>query len=233
MVYIPFASLLGLQAALEPLVLKQPVPDTASIAGFDFIDPRPGGGSLLDHDSGSGLGEPLNVIISGNSDPWVLADGGFVHFANGLGFGVECFGAHLGAPQTANLGDGHGWVNQTFELRDDYGNPDIGSCWESLLGGNHLRLWRQNGPNANTGAVFLAVSEEENLSNKHTVAPNGYNAGRDNLVKSALALKQYQGVKYSTVAKNITGLIPPGSSGINHGIATDGVVVLLTVKIVK
>jgi hypothetical protein len=46
-------------------------------------------------------------------------------------------------------------------------------------------------------------------------------------------LKQYQGVKYSTVAKNITGLIPPGSSGINHGIATDGVVVLLTVKIVK
>ena len=64
MVYIPFASLLGLQAALEPLVLKRPVPDTTSIAGFDFIDPRPGGGSLLDHDSGSGLGEPLNVSFS-------------------------------------------------------------------------------------------------------------------------------------------------------------------------
>ncbi len=54
--YIPFASLLGLQAALEPLVLQQPVSETA----VSFIDPRHLGGSLLDHDSG-GLGEPLNV----------------------------------------------------------------------------------------------------------------------------------------------------------------------------
>ncbi|KAH9987858.1 hypothetical protein BJV77DRAFT_1173278 [Russula vinacea] len=259
MVYIPFASLLGLQAALEPLVLKQPVPDTTSIAGFDFIDPRPGGGSLLDHDSGSGLGEPLNVIISGQSSSWVLADGGFVHFANALGFGQECFGAHLGAPQTANLGDGNGSKNQTIELRKDFGNPVIGSCWESLLGGNHLRYWRQNGPKANTGALFLAVSTEEvggvltsspltlnlllflfltvsnlqNVSQGHTIAPNGYNLGRDSLVKSALALKKYQGVNYSVAAKNITGLIPPGSNGINHGIATDGIVVLLTVTVVK
>lgn len=58
--YIPFASLLGLQAALEPLVHKQPAPEAAFIDGADFADPRPGGGSLLDHDSG-GLGEPLNV----------------------------------------------------------------------------------------------------------------------------------------------------------------------------
>ncbi len=58
--YIPFASLLGLQAALEPLVHKQPAPENAFIDGVDFVDPRPGGGSLLDHDSG-GLGEPLNV----------------------------------------------------------------------------------------------------------------------------------------------------------------------------
>jgi hypothetical protein len=58
--YIPFASLLGLQAALEPLVHKQPAPEAAFIDGVDFVDPRPGGGSLLDHDSG-GLGEPLNV----------------------------------------------------------------------------------------------------------------------------------------------------------------------------
>lgn len=74
----------------------------------------------------------------------------------------------------------------------------------------------------------------------------------DSFVKSALELKQYQGVKYSTVARNITGLIPPGSTGVNHGeyiklrvhyprpicssglaigIAVDGVVVLLTVTI--
>lgn len=59
--YIPFASLLGLQAALGPHVLKQPACETASLNAINFVDPKPGGGSLLDHDSGSGLGEPLNV----------------------------------------------------------------------------------------------------------------------------------------------------------------------------
>ncbi len=63
--YIPFASLLGLQAVLEPLVHKQPTratPEAAFLDGVDFADPRVGGGTLLDHDSG-GLGEPLNVSL--------------------------------------------------------------------------------------------------------------------------------------------------------------------------
>ena len=77
--------------------------------------------------------------------------------------GKECFGAHLGAPQTANLGDGNGWVNQTMELRNDFGNPDYGTCWESLVGGNHLRWWRQNGPKAHTNALFLAYVNQRNL----------------------------------------------------------------------
>ena len=78
----------------------------------------------------------------------------------------------------------------------------------------------------------------------------------DALVKSALKLKKYRGVKYHTVAQNISGLIPPGSTGVNHGkctessstinlachfyssglaigIPTDGIVVLLTVTIEK
>jgi hypothetical protein len=75
--------------------------------------------------------------------------------------GKECFGAHLGAPQTANLGDGNGWVNQTIELRNDFGNPDVGACWESLVGGNHLRLWRQNGAKARTNALFLAYVDQQ------------------------------------------------------------------------
>ena len=70
--------------------------------------------------------------------------------------GTECLGIHLGGAQAANLGDGNGWVNQTLELRQDYGNSGLGSCLESLTGGNHLRLFRQNGPTANTGALFLA-----------------------------------------------------------------------------
>jgi len=230
MVYIPFASLLGLQAALDSFFEpKQPVQDIASITAADFINPTLGGGSLLDHDSGSGLGEPLNVIISGLSSEWVLADGGFLHYANALGFDIECLGAHLGAPQTANLGDGRGWVNQTIELRKDYGNDIIGTCWESLVGGNHLRMWHQS----TTKALFLAVSEEANVHDGHTIKPNGYNLGRDSLVKIATGLKTYRGVKYQTTVKSITGLIAPGSKGINHGIATDGVVALLTVTIVK
>ncbi|KAI9511258.1 hypothetical protein F5148DRAFT_374026 [Russula earlei] len=227
MVYIPFASLLGLQALFESFAQSRPELALTSIAPVHYIDPRPGGGSLLDKDSG-GLGEPLNVIISGLSSPGVISDGGFLHFANGNGFGIECFGAHRGAPQTANLGDGRGWVNQTIELRDDYGNPDVGSCWESLVGGNHLRMWRQT----TTGALFLAVSEEDNVIDGHTIRPDGYNLGRKSLVKSALNLKSYKGVNYKTTAQDITGLLAPGSKGVNHGIATDGIVTLLVVTIV-
>lgn len=39
----------------------------------------------------------------------------------------------------------------------------------------------------------------------------------DSFAKSAVELKEYQGVKYNVVARNITGLIPPGSTGVNHG----------------
>ena len=52
---------------------------------------------------------------------------------------TECLGIHLGDPQSANLGDGNGWVNQTVELRQDYGESTVGTCLESLTGGNHFR----------------------------------------------------------------------------------------------
>jgi len=231
MVRLPFLSLLGLQAALSPLAPKSKQ-EPISTDAVPFVNPNLHGGSLLDlAPNTSGLGEPLNVIISGLSSSWVLSDGGFLLFANAIGFGIECFGAHLGDPQSANLGDGNGYVNQTIELRQDYGNPDVGTCWESLVGGNHLRLFRQNGPSANTGALFLAVSLEENVSDGHNIVPNGYNLGRDAFVSGALGVKTYKGVHFHTVATNLTGLLPPGSKGVNHGIATDGVTVLLTVTI--
>ena len=46
---------------------------------------------------------------------------------------------HSGAPQSANLGDGNGPVNQTVELRADFGDVDFGTCIEQIFGGNHLR----------------------------------------------------------------------------------------------
>jgi hypothetical protein len=95
-------------------------------------------GSQLDN-AGDGYGEPLNVIISGLSSPSVLTDDGFLNFAEAMGFAKECLGFHLGGPQCANLGDGNGCVNQTTELRWDYGSTGVGTCLESLIGGNHLR----------------------------------------------------------------------------------------------
>jgi hypothetical protein len=71
------------------------------------------------------------------------------------GSSTECLGIHLGNPQTANLGDGNGNVNQTMELRENL-IPIGGTCLESLVGGNHLRMFRQNGSEHNTGALFLA-----------------------------------------------------------------------------
>ncbi|KAF8920019.1 hypothetical protein CPB85DRAFT_1373235 [Mucidula mucida] len=201
--------------ALGPLCsLAYPLQTNA----VDFFNPLDNGGSMLD-DAGSGGGEPLNVIISGLSSPAVLTDSGIVNFAQAIGFSTDCFGIHLGDPQSANLGDGHGFVNQTIELRQDFGDPDLGTCLESLIGGNLFRVFRQNGPSANSGALFLAVSLEEDLDQNHSISPDGYNGGRDQLVSNAVGTHAFNGVTYSTVARQITG------------ISIDGMVTLLTVTI--
>ena len=67
---------------------------------------------------------------------------------------------------------------ETAVIRWDYGDPALGSCKETIEGGNHFRYWVQNGPNANrcveyfvclayllivaftSGAVFMALSYE-------------------------------------------------------------------------
>jgi len=138
---------------------------------------------------------------------------------------------HLGAPQSANLGDGSGFVNQIIELRQDYGNSYLGTCIESLIGGNHFRVFRQDGPTADTGAIFLAVSQEEDVEENHTIVPDGYDIGRNLLVSNAIGITSFGRVTYSTTAENITGLLAPGSAGVNHGIATDGITTLLRVII--
>ncbi|KAF7973166.1 hypothetical protein HWV62_15847 [Athelia sp. TMB] len=196
-----------------------------------YYDPNANGGSMLNN-ALDGYGEPLNVIISALSSPEVLQYEGFYNYAQAIGFSEECFGIHLGDPFSANLGDGNGWVNQTVELRQDYDLPDIGTCLESLIGGNHFRLYIQNGPAADSGALFLAVSKEEPLSEQHNVVPDGYNIGRDLLSASAIGVTSYNGIIYSTVGVKVTGLLPAGSVGVNHNISTDGYTTVLTVTIV-
>ena len=67
-------------------------------------------------------------------------------------------GAHIGTPQTANLGDGNGPRPEIKVMRQDFGNADAGTCLESAIGGNHFRYWRQDGSTAKSGALFLAYA---------------------------------------------------------------------------
>ncbi|KAH7871492.1 uncharacterized protein C8R40DRAFT_558070 [Lentinula edodes] len=225
MVFLPLFAFVAVLPCALSLVTSRPR------QGVDFFNPTGNGGSMLD-DAGNGLGEPLNVIISGLSSPGVLTESGFENYAKAIGFSTECLGIHIGGPQSANLGDGNGFVNQTVELRQDYGDSVLGTCLESLIGGNHLRLYIQNGPEADSGALFLAVSKEEDASDNHDIVPDGYDIGRDELSAAAIGTTSFDGVTYSTTGTNLTGLLAPGSAGVNHDIATDGITTLLTVIIV-
>ena len=60
-----------------------------------------------------GLGEPINTIITADSDSAVLVDsatdGGLQNYFESIGFAGECLGQHQGVDQSANLGDGNGY----------------------------------------------------------------------------------------------------------------------------
>ncbi|KAF8626914.1 hypothetical protein AX15_004629 [Amanita polypyramis BW_CC] len=108
-------------------------------------------------------------------------------------------------------------IHFQIELREDYDDPVFGTCIESAIGGNHFRMWRQNGPSANSGALFLAASKEQSAAQGHNIVQNGYNKGRDLLAANARGTIKYNGVTYTTTIDRLTGLLTPGSQGVNHG----------------
>lgn len=106
----------------------------------------------------------------------------------------------------------------------------IGTCEESLRGGNHFRYWIQ----ATSGAYFLAVSVEQNAAAAHNIVrPDGYDLGRDWLVGNATlgTTSPMTGTSYTTSATLLSGYLNPGSVGINHGISVDGKIAVLTVGV--
>ena len=107
----------------------------------------------------------------------------------------------------------------------------FGTCIESLVGGNHIRAWQQQG----SGAWFLATSKEMDASKNHMIVPDGYNVGRNILVSLAMGKgdgnTSFMGTKYHTDVTFVAGLMPPGMQGVNHDIAVDGLTAVLTVKI--
>jgi len=209
----------------------------------------------------AGQSEPVNVILLGTSDAAVLVDqstdGGLRNWYLSLGFSSECLGQHEGSDQAVNLGDGHGYLNETAVIRWDYGDPSLGTCKETIEGGNHFRYWVQNGPSADSGAVFMALSYEEPIAEEHDIIVNGYNLARDWFIGNATSQgsiidtaavsntstfsgsTQYGGYTYQSSVQYISGLLPNTSVGINHNLtvsvngvpACDGLVALVEVKI--
>lgn len=207
----------------------------------------------------AGLGEPLNVILSANSDAAVLVDqendGGLRNYYLSLGFSAECLGQHAGDDQGADLGDGNGLKNETAVIRWNYGDPALGACKETIEGGNHFRYWVQDGSDANSGAIFMGLSYEEPIAEQHTILVNGYNLGRDWLVGNATGQPintpelsnsstvtgstSNAGYTYQTNVQYVSGLLQNTSNGINHFLsvgvngtnAIDGLVAIMTVKI--
>lgn len=216
--------------AQEPQSLA-PVPEPP-IPGW--YDPRRNGGRLLDYVDEI-LGEPLNVIISGLSDPYILTDRGFVDYSKSLGYSKECLGLHYGHIHMARLGDeveNDGLKPEQVLARQYYYGLPGGTCWESIAGGQHFRAWKQNGTLANSGAWFIGASKEYDSRRNHMIVPNGYNLGRDWLVEAATSGTYWRGRWWKAELEWRTDLLEPGDKDVNHGIEQDGrVAVLLVVRL--
>ncbi|GJJ15929.1 hypothetical protein Clacol_010208 [Clathrus columnatus] len=196
-------------------------PGTHTDSGWS--DPSETGGRMLDWAT-LRYGEPLNVIISADSDPNILTLEGLKLYANSLGYAEECLGLHAGRLHQADLGDGEGPKDQEYLARQAY-FPILGTCWQSLVGGHHFRAWQQT----TTKAWFLGVSKELDSGRNHKIAPNGYNLGRDWLVERAIAGTSWKGNYWTAEVDFHDDLLEPGHKYINHNISQDGVTAILTV----
>jgi len=237
-----------------------------SAPALGYYNPYDSGGNLLTYIPGPytvGVGEPVNAILSGNSDADILVDqetnGGLRNYFLSFGFASECLGQHTGTDQMLNLGDGHGPLNETAVIRWDYGDPALGTCRETIQGGDHFRYWVQNGPDKNSGAVFMAFSYELPIAQQHDIIFNGYNLGRDwgvgNITNQSSIINtaalsnastysgqtQNGGYVYQTTVQYVSGLLSNTSDAINHAAtvsgngtnAIDGLVAVLEAKIVQ
>lgn len=184
--------------------------------------------------------EPINIIVSGKSSFGTIAGStdyaifnasrGFSQYLSALNYSDECLGLHLSTPAYANV-SGSSPELLDFLYRENFGDYPEGTCQETLSGGHHFRGWRQT----QSAAFFLASSLELNLTLKHTLAPNGYDLGRQEFVARARrGGVDYAGCTWPPAAVvNLTDLVQPDAGGpsgeYNHDIGLDGVVALVTV----
>ncbi|SCV72265.1 BQ2448_4959 [Microbotryum intermedium] len=218
-------------------VVKRQDNCTRDTQGRGFFDVTPGGGSWLTNATKDGLGEPINVVLSANSDAYVLTEPGFRDWCLSIQYGLQFLSITLGGKQQANLGDGNGFLEQINLLRYNYHDLTLGTLNETLYGGSHLRYWRQSGCFAASGAWFIAASVEESLEKHHDIVPNGYDLGRDELVGNATMTNGTMSPVTKTVflatSQSVQYLPVNSSRGINHRIKTDGNVSIVTVKVMR
>lgn len=180
---------------------------------------------------GYGSYEPINVIISGNSSF------DLVRYLGAVGW-YDCFDSDL----QANVQPGGRYGNQIAELRS-------GGCQEFFLGGNHLRVWRQNLSGGHYD-YFMAVSEEHDCWSRgrvwHCIDPvgwnggaGGFNQGRNDFVGDMRNLASQGRFGFNSISVEQPGLYragsgkDPGSSNGGNGwdyVPHDGHVAVITVR---
>lgn len=220
-----------LQAAFGPIATAKP-----------FNNPLNVGGNLYFRFEGQPQTkpEPINVIISAessfgritgfNNSEIFLAQNGLSQYLSALNFSDECLGLHLSTPAYANISSTTP-QRLDFLYRENFGNLEQGTCLESLNGGYHFRGWRQG----TSGAWFLGASKEQNLTMKHDLVPNGYDIGRDEVVRRALlGGTDARGCKWKPATlQNLTNLVSSDAGGVNgvynHDIGINGSISLLTI----
>ena len=199
------------------------------------------GGSLeFTFTSGNTRPEPINVIFASGSFPDVptypnatlalLHPHGLAQYLRALNYSDECLGLHLSTPAVADLGDGRGSRRLDFLYRENFGKYPDGTCLESVQGGSHFRGWSQMVGEDQPFAWFLAASNELNLTLHHDIVPDGYDLGRDEVVRRALigGVDPVTGCKYAPAQTwNETGVAAAAAGDVahyNHDIGTDGIV---------
>ncbi|WWD22301.1 hypothetical protein CI109_106792 [Kwoniella shandongensis] len=182
-----------------------------------------------------------------------MRGGGIYNYLAGAGFDGECFGLHMGGLQNLNLGDGNGNQTQMAILRYQYfHDPFLGSCLESIYGGNHVRIFKQQ----TSGAYFLATSAEMDSTTHHNLGWDAYDLGRNNFIGNCtdVAIPEnvtinstfvgdiiQDGWRYTTNVTFTDGLLPQNRTFWNHyaqvqkvgGAVSDGLVAVLEIQMTE
>ncbi|BFZ55055.1 hypothetical protein PYCC9005_002093 [Savitreella phatthalungensis] len=191
--------------------------------------------------------EPINIIVTadsfapgisdasdeelGNSTVALLKPGGLANWLRALDFADECLGLHLSTPAYANV-DERGLRRLDFLYREDFGDWPGGTCRQTLVGGHHFRGWTQLVDDGiKRFAWLLAASQELDLEHHHDLVTDGYNRGRDEVVRRAL-----QGGRdpvslchWGPAQVTYNSTLTSATSVYNHNMTTDGIISIIKV----